>query len=215
MALVITPVHHKGGCGKSSICRDFLALFKMQGKKAVLVDFDIQGSNTVLAQIKGRDIMNVLNISEFKTMDGLKKELENYDVALIDTPAYFQEYLPDILDITNIAIIPCKASLYDYLPIQQTMEFMIPQYERLKSKTFVACFVMTMVKQGSLGAEVIRKYIKENYPIIPILNTETIDRVAYADTMLIGEGHIFTSGNKQAIDEITELSEELLSLFIK
>jgi len=114
MSLIITVAHQKGGVGKSTISTNLRGYFSGGGYKTALVDIDPQGSLTKLIRTfsdqAGREPEHVFTRKDFKSYDDLLKMLEPYDIVVIDTPPYLSKELEDVLAITNMVVVPCKAS---------------------------------------------------------------------------------------------------------
>ena len=133
------------------------------------------------------------------------------DVVIIDTPPYLTDELEDIFQITNLLIIPCKASLFDALAIRQTLAF-IENSKRANDKNFISVIVLTMVISGSNIQDQIREVLKQHKT--PILDTEIGNRIAYAKSLLL-TGSIVDDDTGKAKDEIENLATEILTLISK
>jgi chromosome partitioning protein len=118
MPLIITVAHQKGGVGKSTLSTNLRGYFAGGGYKTALVDIDPQGSLTKLIRTfvdqEGREPEHVFTRTDFKNYDELLQMLEPYEIVIIDTPPYLSKELEDVLAITNMVLVPCKASPLDF-----------------------------------------------------------------------------------------------------
>jgi chromosome partitioning protein len=210
MPLIITIVNQKGGVGKSTLSMNLYAHFRNEGQRAVLVDFDPQGSNTQLVKLKGSEFIDILNIRDFPSIEKLQEKFNEYEVVVIDTPPYFFDDLPKILGFSNIVLIPCKPSIYDVLASHQTLE-LIDSLINENKYSFIPFIVMTQVITGTVINGEIREYLSQYKP--KILKTEIFNRVAYAEA-LVFSGDVLSGENKKAKEEIKNLADEILSLFL-
>ena len=92
-----------------------------------LLDIDPQGSLSALARTfadqEGRVPEPVIERNSFPSYTELEKRLTAYDVVVIDTPPYLFQELREVFKITNLVLVPCKASPLDFLAIGDTLNF--------------------------------------------------------------------------------------------
>jgi chromosome partitioning protein len=211
MALIITLAHQKGGVGKSTLATNLRGYFAGGGYKTALVDIDPQGSLSKLvrtfADQDGREPEHVIERGSYKTYKDLLKLLEPYDIAIIDTPPYLSKELQDVFEITNVILVPCKASPLDFLAIGDTLDLI--RQTRAKRKELIAAVVMTMVITGTDFTTQIRTELEKTE--FPVLKTEIGNRVAYMRSLL-KSNTILGDENPKAREEIEALGKELISL---
>lgn len=211
MPLIITVAHQKGGVGKSTLSTNLRGYFAGGGYKTALVDIDPQGSLTKLitafADQDGRDPEHVIARGSFKNYSQLLKMLEDYDIAVIDTPPYLSKELEEVLEITNLVLVPCKASPLDYLAIGDTLDLI--REVKAKRPELTTVVVLTMVIAGTDFTTNIRKELEKTE--FPVLNTEIGNRVAYMRSLL-RSNTVLGDGNRKAWEEMESLGKELISL---
>lgn len=214
MPLIITVAHQKGGVGKSTISTNLRGYFAGGGHKTALVDIDPQGSLTKLitafSDQDGRDPEHVIARGSFKTYGQLMKMLEGYDIAVIDTPPYLSKELEDVLAITNLVLVPCKASPLDYLAIGDTLDLI--REVKAKRPELATAVVLTMVIAGTDFTTNIRKELEKTE--FPVLKTEIGNRVAYMRSLL-RSNTVLGDENRKAWEEMANLGKELISLLQK
>lgn len=219
MPTFITTAHQKGGVGKSTIALNLYGYFNKAGLKTAIVDIDPQGTITQFSELSEAGRFNLIKRHDFIksekedriSIERLLDITKDYDVVIIDTPPYLTDELEDIFQITNLLIIPCKASLFDALAIRQTLTF-IENSKKTSDKNFISVIVLTMVISGSNIQDQIREVLKQHKT--PILDTEIGNRIAYAKSLLL-TGSIVDDDTGKARDEIENLAAEILSLISK
>ena len=211
MALIITLAHQKGGVGKSTLATNLRGYFAGGGYKTALVDIDPQGSLSKLVRTfsdqVGREPEHVIERRSFQTFADLEKLLEAYDIAVIDTPPYLSHDLEAVFDITNVVLVPCKASPLDFLAIGDTLDLI--RQAKAKREQLVAAVVLTMTITGTDFTTSIRQELEKTE--FPVLKTEIGNRVAYMRSLLTANT-VLADENRKARDEIESLGKELISL---
>jgi chromosome partitioning protein len=175
MAYFITTAKRKGGVGATTTVLNLLKYFLNAGMKSVIVDIDPQGSATKLHQLLGDEAyFDIINRGEFDHFEDLVSMTQGYDVVLIDVPPFFTVGMDDILKITNLAIIPTKASILDFLEIEPVVEYINKAKGDNPALKHVILF--TMVKSSST-------LVKEMTPDFesygPVLKNGVPDSTAY------------------------------------
>lgn len=211
MALIITLAHQKGGVGKSTLATNLRGYFAGGGYKTALVDIDPQGSLSKLVRTfsdqDGREPEHVIERGSYKTYKDLLALLEPYDIAIIDTPPYLSKELQDVFEITNVILVPCKASPLDFLAIGDTLDLI--RQAKIKRKDLIAAVVMTMVITGTDFTTQIRIELEKTE--FPVLKAEIGNRVAYMRSLL-KSNTVLGDENPKAREEIEALGKELISL---
>jgi chromosome partitioning protein len=213
MSLIITLAHQKGGVGKSTLATNLRGYFADQGFKAAVVDIDPQGSLSKLirtfSEQPGRDAEHLISRSDFSDYPALLARLEPYDIVVVDTPPYLSAEIRELLSITNIVLVPCKASPLDYLAIGDTLSLI--REAQQTQPTLLGAVVLTMTISGTDFTAKIRKQLSVENPDFPVLTSEIANRVAYMRS-LIRSNTVKGDDNRKAWTEIESLGRELISL---
>lgn len=211
MALIITLAHQKGGVGKSTLATNLRGYFADGGYKAALVDIDPQGSLSKLvrtfANQAGREPEHVIERGSYQSYSELLKLLEPYDIAIIDTPPYLSKELEDVFEITNMVLVPCKASPLDFLAIGDTLDLI--RRTKAKRSDLVVAVVLTMTITGTDFTTSIRRELEKTE--FPVLSTEIGNRVAYMRSLL-RSNTVLGDDNRKAKTEVESLGKEIISL---
>lgn len=214
MALIVTLAHQKGGVGKSTLATNLRGYFAQGGYKTALVDIDPQGSLTKLvrtfADQTGREPEHVIERGSYQNYKDLLRLLEAYDIAIIDTPPYLSKELEDVFEITNMVLVPCKASPLDFLAIGDTLDLI--RQSKARRPDLIAAVVLTMTITGTDFTANIRSELEKTE--FPVLKTEIGNRVAYMRSLLRANT-VLGDDNRKAWEEMENLGKELISLLQK
>jgi chromosome partitioning protein len=211
MSLVITLAHQKGGVGKSTLATNLRGYFAGGGYKAALVDIDPQGSLSKLVRTfseqAGREPEHIIERSSFKSYEELRELITPYDIVIIDTPPYLSQDLEAVFAISNLVLIPCKASPLDFLAIGDTLDLV--REAQSERPELLAAIVLTMVITGTDFTASIRHELQKSE--FPVLETEIGNRVAFMRSLLRSNS-VLGDDNRKASQEIESLGKELISL---
>lgn len=183
---IITIAGSKGGQGRSTISMN-LAYCLAQNTTVCASDLDLQGSLS-----KFRDIipLQLVTIDEI-----LRGRDEQY--AIIDTPPYLSNRLPDLINKSDFVLVPVKPGFFDAFAVRETLALL---------KNSKHAIVLSMVQHHtSLARETLE--ILSDYGS-PILTTRIHQRVAYTRSPITGS--VFNSEDEKAKEEITSLALEIL-----
>jgi len=196
MSKIILITHQKGGVGKSTLTFN-LAQNITKNVKVAVIDFDLQGSLSQLKQL----------VSDFDILsfEGEINSITNldYDFIFIDTPPYLSNYLPKLIELADLIIVPTKAGILDLLAIKSTLEI-IEQGNKLQQ----ALVVFNMIKANTtLTLDILIGL--EEYKV-PIANSHISDLVAFTRSVLVGG----VSRDKNAQAQLDNLTKEVLTKLI-
>jgi len=196
MSKIILITHQKGGVGKSTLTFN-LAQNITKNVKVAVIDFDLQGS---LSQLK--ELVSDFDILSFKGETNSITNLD-YDFIFIDTPPYLSNYLPKLIELVDLIIVPTKAGILDLLAIKSTLEI-IEQGNKLQQ----ALVVFNMIKANTtLTLDILIGL--EEYKV-PIANSHISDLVAFTRSVLVGG----VSRDKNAQAQLDNLTKEVLTKLI-
>ena len=149
----------------------------------------------------------MIDRDRFKSYDELKALIEPYQIVIIDTPPYLSKELEDVFALTNLVLVPCKASPLDFLAIGDTLDLIRATHKFRPD--LLAAVVLTMTITGTDFTKNIRRELEKTE--FPVLKSEIGNRVAYMRSLLRANT-VQGDENKKAWDEITNLGEEIISL---
>ncbi|WP_179317194.1 ParA family protein [Winogradskyella undariae] len=196
MPKIILITHQKGGVGKSTLTFNLAQNISKNVKVAVL-DFDFQGS---LSQLS--DMVTDFEIISF---EGEINEIEqlDYDFIFIDTPPYLSNYLPSLIELADLIIVPTKAGVLDLLAIKSTLELIEEQQKALQTLV-----VFNMIKANTTLTLEILIGLAEYH--VKVANTHISDLVSFTRSVLV-KG---VKNDKNAQKQLDNLTKEILTELI-
>lgn len=200
MSTIITLANQKGGVGKTAICVNLAHAFK-ESVDTAIVDVDPQGS---IMQTKNK--MQGINVYPYSNNF---KEL-NEQVIFVDTPPYLHQDLIAILEQSDLVIIPIRAGIWDVLATEGIVNIVKDVSKR--NKSLKAVILINMVNVSTTLTEEAEQALKEFD--IPILKTRITERVCFGRSAGFADG-IYSLGDKKAINEMNQLTKEILFLLRK
>lgn len=195
---IIPIVNQKGGVGKSTIALN-LAYALNDELTVGLYDADLQGS------LSNSEVNEGLNIVPPCRDVHLLKTLK-FDVLIVDTPPYLTSRLPEILKISDLAIVPTKSSAFDALAIGSTLQ-LIKEAQR-KNPKLKAHILYSMVKHNSSLCREMSEVL-EGFGY-PVFKNRIVERVDYVRSLM--SGGILKSDSKKGKDEFNSFVNEVIDL---
>lgn len=133
---IVAIASQKGGAGKSTFALNLATLADAEGKPAVLVDTDAQGSlfawhrlrskrTPLLASCDGSGLAAVLDTA---------RRHGGVDWAFIDGPPHNNDDIAEMMRIATLVVIPTRPGLFDLASVAATIDLA----RRLKRPFFVA-----------------------------------------------------------------------------
>ena len=206
--MIIALVNSKGGVGKSTIAGNLAGWLHAQGKSVILVDCDSQQSCSEWLREAVPD-MPIIRMADADTiLDELPVVAKEADYIIADGPGSQTETSRALLMWADLAIVPCKASMFEARALDKNTVF-IRQAQMIRKGLPEAVAVLSMV-----GKEYrLTKDMREAAASLNLSLTETAVtlRQAYADapgqaTFVWNMGAVA----KNAAHEIDSLFRELL-----
>ena len=200
MPKIITLSHQKGGVGKSTLTLNLAYSFG-DNLNTAIIDLDPQGT---IAQLKPiiKTVGVISDIKDIRSIQDLP-----YDVIFVDTPPYLSDQLPELFNISDLVIIPTKASLADLMAIRSTIAI-LAEAKKIKPSLKTA-IVFNMVKQNALITEEIKGLIDEFGT--PVLSGMVTDRLSFIRSLGMNKG-VYAIDDPKAKAEIDILTEQIIKL---
>ena len=194
---IITIAHQKGGVGKTTLALN-LGYCLQNSVKVAILDSDPQGSISGLGELVGLKGIDLLPIDEIANAG------KNYDVAIIDTPPYLSNKLPEFFQLSDFVLVPTKAGVLDVMAIKATIALL--KQAQTKRPNLKAAIVLNMIQHRTSLTDDIKQLL-EQYEM-PILDTMISQRVSYARSPITGG--VFETEDDKAQQEIFNLTKEIL-----
>ena len=208
LSKVITISQQKGGTGKTTLAVHLaMAFIKYHDLKVAIIDTDPQGSLGKWFMIRTEKKVSNENLT-FKTASlwGAQyesKTLKNdHDIVIIDTPPKIESDARPSIEAADLVLIPMAASHVDFWATGAIVDIA----KKANKK------ILAQINRSSQRSKLINK-TKEFIKSLDLDSTETIigNRQIYTSSM--GEGKTAVEKQKKgnAIDEIKNLSEQILN----
>ena len=208
LSKVIAIAQQKGGTGKTTLAVHLaLAFIKYHNLKVAVIDTDPQGSLGKWFMIRTEKKISNDNLT-FKTASlwGAQyesKTLKNdHDIVIIDTPPKIESDARPSIEAADLVLIPMSASHVDFWATGAIVDIA----KKANKK------ILIQINRSNQRSKLITKtndFIKS----LNLLSTKTIigNRQIYASSM--GEGKTAVEKQKKgnAVEEIKNLSEQILS----
>ena len=208
LSKVITIAQQKGGTGKTTLAVHLaLAFIKYHNLKVAIIDTDPQGSLGKWFMIR-TEKKNSNDSLTFKTASlwGAQyesKTLKNdHDIVIIDTPPKIESDARPAIEAADLVLIPMSASHVDFWATGAIVDIA----KKANKK------ILIQINRSNQRSKLITKtndFIKS----LDLSSTKTIigNRQIYASSM--GEGKTAVEKQKKgnAVEEIKNLSEQILS----
>ena len=206
--MIIAVVNSKGGVGKSTLAGCLAAWLHELGHKVVLADCDSQNSSSewiaeAVPQVK---IARFENADE--VLEGLPQLRKEADYIVCDGPGSQTETSRALLLWADLAVIPCKASMFEVRALAKNTAF-VRQAQTIRQGPPQAVAVLSMVGKDFRLTKDMRD--AANALKLTLATTHVTLRQAYADapgqsTLVWKMGY----REKEAAKEIAALFQELL-----
>jgi chromosome partitioning protein len=206
--VIIGIVNSKGGVGKSTLAGNLVVWLHEHGHRVILADCDTQQSSSEWIQEAAPEIRVVRLASPDEVLDELPALRHEADYIVADGPGSQTETSRSLLMWADLAIVPCKASMFELRALDRNTSF-IRQAQAIRNGPPAAVSVLSMVgKDHRLTRDMKHAAAALN---LPLAGTPITLRQAYADAP--GQGTVvWRMGYRErdAAGEVDALFREIL-----
>jgi len=208
LSKVITIAQQKGGTGKTTLAVHLaLAFIKYHSLKVAIIDTDPQGSLGQWFVIREEKKLSNDNLT-FKTASLWGAQYESktlkkdHDIVIIDTPPKIESDARPSIESADLVLIPMAASHVDFWATGAIVEIA----KKANKK------ILIQINRSSQRSKLISKtndFIKS----LNLSATKTIigNRQIFASSMGEGKTAVEKQKKSNAVEEIKQLSEQILS----
>jgi len=214
-AKIIAAVNQKGGSGKTTLSMQLAGALARRGHEVLIVDADPQGTATRWAASAEDEQPFPATVAGLAAAGGkvhreVKKYVDRYDYIIIDCPPAVDSPVPQsallIADLAVVPVIPSPPDLWASVGITKLIEHVRTINEELQ-----AVIVLNQCQPQQVLTKDAIEILKEFQ--VPLAKGYLGDRAVYRQSSLYGQTvHDMGSRAEAAIREVTDLTEELLSL---
>ncbi len=206
--MIIAVVNSKGGVGKSTIAGNMVAWLHGLGHAVVLADCDSQNSSSEWIAEASPAVRVVRYGSADEVLEGLPDLRREADYVVCDGPGSQTETSRALLLWADLAVIPCKASMFEVRALAKNTAF-VRQAQTIRKGPPAAVAVLSMVGKDFRLTKDMRDAADSLK--LPLAATHVTLRQAYADapgqsTLVWKMGY----RERDAAKEVAALFRELL-----
>ena len=208
LSKVITISQQKGGSGKTTLAVHLaLAFIKYHNLKVAVIDTDPQGSLGKWFMIRTEKKVSNDNLT-FKTASLWGAQYESktlkkdHDIVIIDTPPKIESDARPSIESADLVLIPVAASHVDFWATGAIVDIA----KKANKK------ILIQINRSSQRSKLITK-TNEFIKSLDLSATKTIigNRQIFASSMGEGKTAVEKQKKSSAIEEIKQLSEQILS----
>lgn len=208
---VIALVNSKGGVGKSTSSINLAAAYAQAGKRTVLVDHDPRRGTATrwkkIAEDNGNEQVPVIKV-ESGIVSALKSLSEEYEIIIVDGPAYLDNANTTLIACADVVIIPITPSQPDVWAVEAALG-RIEERQIITGGIPKVYFLLSQShsdeRVDALEVEEIKQFGH------PVLSTPMVNRVNYSRTVRDGTTVFSLPANDKARQEIIAIHQELIS----
>jgi chromosome partitioning protein len=210
LPFVVALLNQKGGVGKTTLATNIATKLHLELSKVLLVDSDPQGSARDWHEA-GNSELRVIGMDRPKSLEkDLKAIGQGFDWVIIDGVPQIKEMSIAAIKCADLLIIPVQPSPYDILATIDLVDIIKARQQMTNGKPKAYFCVNRKIANTSLGKEVFPTLRQLG---LPVMESSTTQRVAYSENVSEGKT-VFDTDNIQAIEEITNIVNEMKKILI-
>ena len=186
--MIISFLNQKGGVGKTTLSVNVAACLARQGHRVLLIDADKQGSATTWASLRADAPFQVVSMARANMARDALKLAADYTHTVIDGPPHAEEIARSCIVASDLTARQIKEA-QDFKPSLKC-GFVV---SRKIGKTVIGRDIRNMASEAGL----------------PILKCEIEQRVAFAESLTMGQTIFEWAGGTTAAQEIEQLTKEI------
>tara|TARA_R110000772_G_C13309490_1_gene439770 strand:+ start:415 stop:1074 length:660 start_codon:yes stop_codon:yes gene_type:complete len=207
VGMIISFINQKGGVGKTTIAINVASDLANQGYKTLLIDADKQGSSSTWASLREETPFQVVSLArENMAKDALSLASE-YDFTLIDAPPHAEAISRSCIIASDLVVMPIEPSGLSTWASDVTVQ-QVEQAREYKETLKCGFVVSRKIGNTIIGREV-RNMVEETG--MRVFDTDIENRVAFAESLTMGQTIFEWGVDKKAMNEIETLTKELVS----
>ena len=201
---ILTLANSKGGGGKTTIAACLAAELSKRGNTVVLLDADPQRSLTTWHGNDGKLGELPLHTDASEKAAKWAVDASKKAIVIVDTAGFASTTLTAILKVSDVVLIPCRASALDARGVLATHEMV----QSISAAGVAVGAVLNAATRTALVSHIRNELINAG---VSVMGCEIGQRTVYAEAELSGSAPCWLG--KQAVkaaDEIAALATELL-----
>ncbi|WP_138472148.1 MULTISPECIES: ParA family partition ATPase [Rhodobacterales] len=203
--MIISFLNQKGGVGKTTLSINVAACLARQGHRVLLIDADKQSSATTWASLREDAPFQVVSMARANMARDALKLAADYTHTIIDGPPHAEEIARSCIVASDFVALPIEPSGLSTwasdLTVRQVRE----------AQEFKPALKCGFVVSRKIGKTVIGRDIRSMAAEagLPILQTDIEQRVAFAESLTMGQTIFEWAPDSAATQEIDKLTNEI------
>ena len=187
--------------GKSTLASNLAAYASSKGLKTTIIDLDQQSSLTAWYGLRLRHSDDVELLVKGSVVDQVKQQAKaGFDLCIIDTPPHNSTEAATAVSVSDITIVPVRASAFDLIASKPTFELLA------SGKGGV---VLNAVPSSSAVKDSAIDFIKQSgLKVLAVIG----QRIAFQHAVNAGKGVTEYQPSGKASEEIKGLWETIIKL---
>jgi len=203
--MIIAFVNQKGGTGKTTLSVNVAAALARDGSSILLIDADKQGSASTWASLRQETPFQVVSMARENMARDAMKLATGYKHTVIDGPPHAQEVARSCIIAADFVVLPIEPSGLSTWASDLTVR-QVREAQEYKPALKCGFVVSRRIGKTIIGRD-IRSMAAEAG--IPILDADIEQRVAFAESMTMGQTIFEWAPGSPADAEISRLSLEI------
>ena len=203
--MIISFLNQKGGVGKTTLAVNVAACLARQGQRVLLIDADKQGSATTWASLRQEAPFQVVSMARTNMARDAMKLAADYTHTVIDGPPHAEEIARSCIVASDFVALPIEPSGLSTWASDLTVR------QITEAQEFKPSLKCGFVISRKIGKTIIGRDIRDMaaQAQMPVLRTEIEQRVAFAESMTMGQTIFEWAPAGAAAREIEKLTKEI------
>ena len=207
--MVIAIANQKGGVGKTTLAIHIADSLSRKDKKVLLVDADPQASALDWAENSDNgNRFSVVGLPKKTLRSELRNIEADYDYIVVDGPPRVHEIAMAAIAASDLIVIPVQPSPFDVWSLKDIVD-LVNEVKTINEHLKTVLVINRKIVNTAIGRDVVNALADYNFPI---LTTAICQRVAYAESIALGQTVLNTNSDMKASEEIQALTNEILEV---